>query len=241
MSKTALIPAFLLALLLASCGVNTKQIQRMQALEEGVDNPTTIEEFATAIGKYQKRIEDILNAEQKNGIWYKLMATRYLDKQMYGKALENFRAAIGYYPTNQNLYYYVGVCAGYMAKASLDYGAAGKADERNRYYALAESAYLRAIELDPKYERALYGLAVLYTFELNAPAKAIPHLETIMSFQKRNLDAMFVLARCYYVTGDPDKAVALYDKIIAESKDTQRKAEASKNKETVLQSAYGKK
>ena len=231
----------LFALALSSCGPDTKTIRRMQALEEGVSNPTTIEELTEAIAKYRNRIEDILNADIRIGMWYKILAIRYLDNGMYGKALENFRTAIEYYPTNQNLYYYVGVCAGYMAKSALDFEAAGNRDERDRYYRLAESAYLRAIELEGGYARPLYGLGVLYVFELNEPVRAIPHLEKLLTIDTGNIEAMFVLARAYYSNADYDLSVNLYDRIIASVKDETRKKEAEENKALVLAEAYGQK
>lgn len=231
--------AFFTFFIITACGVNTNQVRRMQSLEEGVDSPTTIEELTEAIGKFQKRAEDLINTDIRLGTWYKIVATRYLDNRMYGKALENFRLAIDYYPTNQNLFYYVGVCAAYMAKASLDFDATGSELERNRYYALSESAYKRAIEIEPRYERALYGLSILYVFEFNTPEKAIPYLELIMDIEKRNLDAMFVLARAYYSTGNFEGAVSLYDRIISTSKDKARQAEAEENKSIVLEQMYG--
>lgn len=224
--------------LLVSCGPNTKQIKRMQALEENVSNPTTVEELTDAIQKYQDRVEDIIAAEDQTGIWYKILASRYLDKQMYGKALENYQKAIEFYPANQNLYYYVGVCAGYMASASLDYNATGSTSQKQRYLRLAEEAYLRAIELEPRYARALYGLGVLYVFELGENEKAIPYLETLLSVETRNTDAMFILARAYYATFEFDKAVELYDRIIATTTSDEKKAEAESNKKTVLDASY---
>jgi len=226
-------------LFLASCTPNSTYIRRMQSLEEGVDNPNTVEELTEAIRKYQKRIEDILNADIRTGIWYKILATRYLDNRLYGKALENFRSAIEYYPMNQNLYYYVGVCAGYMANASLDFEATGKTAERDRYLALSESGYLRAVEIEPRYARALYGLGVLYVFELERSDKAIPLLETLLDIEKKNIDAMFLLARAYYATGSNDAAVTLYDRIIAVTGDPVRKANAESNKKQVLEQTYG--
>ena len=91
--------------LLFSCGASPNYIRRIQALEEGVSNPTTIEELKDAIGKYEKRVEDIVGAQSQTGIWYKILATRYIDKAMYGEALDALRAAIQYYPSNQNLFY----------------------------------------------------------------------------------------------------------------------------------------
>lgn len=236
--RSGLIIIFI-SLLISSCGPNTAVVRRMQALEEGVDSPTTIEELTEAIDKYQHRIEDVLNADIRIGIWSKILATRYLDNKMYGKALDSFRTAIEYYPTNQNLYYYVGLCAGYMAKSALDYELTGTNRDQVRYYELSESAYKRAIELEPRYVRALYGLSVLYVFELGRPQDAIPHLEKIMEIEKRNIDAMFIYARALYETGEYDISVEIYDRIIDETRDAATRARAEENKAFVLGQAYG--
>ena len=227
---------------LCGCPQSNKSIIRMQKLEEGVDSPSTEAELKEAITKYQARVADNQLASQQVGIWYKMLAVRYLDSKMYGEALKNFQNAIQFHPTNQNLYYYVGLCAGYMAKASLDYTASGvtTTTEKYNYLKLAESAYLRAIELEPKYGRALYGLGVLYVFELDQSEKAIPHLEKLISFDTRNFDAMFVLARAYYMTGEFDRAASLYDRIASQTKSEQKKAEALSNKKIVLDASYSK-
>lgn len=226
-------------ILLFSCGASPNYIRRIQALEEGVSNPTTIEELKDAISKYEKRVEDIVGAQSQTGIWYKILATRYIDKAMYGEALDALRAAIQYYPSNQNLFYYVGVCAGYMAKATLDFGGGDYNAEKERYLALAESGYKRALEIQPDYSRAMYGLGVLYTFEMNQPENAVPLLENFLSMQTKDVNGMFVLARAYYMTGLYDEAVTLYDKIIATTKVEEQKKDATANKELILSSLYG--
>ena len=229
-------------LVLGGCMQSNKSIIRMQKIEEGVDHPSTEEELKAAIAKYQKRVADNQLADTQVGIWYKMLAVRYLDNKMYGQAMEYFQKAIQIHPTNQNLYYYVGLCAGYMAKASLDYKATGASSttEKYNYLKLAESAYLRAVELEPKYGRALYGLGILYVFELDQSEKAIPHLEKLISFDTRNFDAMFVLARAYYMQGEYEKAASLYDKIASETKSADRKAEALANKKIVLDASYSR-
>lgn len=225
-------------LLLCGCNKSSKTLIRMQHLEEGVKSPSTEAELKEAIAKYQDRVNDIQLAQAQTGIWYKMLAVRYLDAKMYGEALKNFQSAIQFYPANQNLYYYVGLCAGYMAKASLDYNASGSTSEKWDYYKLAESAYLQAIEYEPKYARALYGLGVLYVFEMDECAKAVPYLERLLAIDTKNTDAMFVLARAYYVEADYDKAVALYDKIASLTKDSQKKQDALANKKIVLDASY---
>ena len=231
-------------LVLCGCTKSNKSIKRMQRLEEGVNSPTSEAELKEAIQKYETRIADMQLASSQVGIWYKMLATRYLDAKppMYGEALKYYQKAIQFYPTNQNLYYYVGLCAGYMAKASLDFGATGVkiTTEKYNYLKLAESAYLRAIEIEPKYGRALYGLGVLYVFELDQSEKAIPHLEKLISFDTRNFDAMFVLARAYYMLGDYEKAASLYDRIASQTKSEQKKQEALSNKKIALDASYSK-
>ncbi len=240
MSKIkSVIIVFSAIMLLASCGgVSNKTVIRHQKLEEGVDSPTTIEELKDAIGKYQERVADVQLAQSQIGIWYKILGTRYLDNKMYGEALKCFEEALKYYPDNQNLYYYVGVCAGYMSHAALDFNASGTNELKYNYLKLAEEAYLRAIQIEERYVRALYGVGVLYVFELDEPEKAIPHLEKAMSIDTKNLDVMFVLARAYYSTYDFEKSAEIYDKIIEITKSDETKKTAEENKKIALDAAY---
>ncbi len=207
---------------------------------EGVSSPTTVEELKDAIKKYQERVADIQLAQSQIGIWYKMLGTRYIDQKMYGEALKCFQEALKYYPDNQNLYYYVGVCAGYMSHSAMDFGASGSSEVRYNYLKLAEDAYLRAISIEERYVRALYGLGVLYVFELDEPEKAIPYLEKTVSIETRNIDALFVLARAYYSIYEFEKSAQVYDKIIATTKSAETKATAEENKKTVLDALYSK-
>ena len=144
-----------------SCQRNSAQIKSLQRMEEGVSNPTTIQELEDAISKYQSRIDDLVTAEAQVGIWYKILGTRYLDKRMYGKALECFQKAAGYYPDNANLFYYIGVCARQMGIASIGVNNTATATQKD-YFRMSEKAYLTALDKDPKYYRAMYAIGILY-------------------------------------------------------------------------------
>ena len=229
-----------LCFLFCSCGPNVRYIKRVQSLEEGVSNPTTIDEIKTAIKKYEDRVEDIIAAEQQTGIWWKILATRYMDNHMYGEALNAFQKATVYYPANQNLYYYIGVCAGYLAKSELTVDANGENCRRAEYLKLSEAGYLRAIELEPRYARALYGIGVLYTFDLNKPEKAVPYLEKLLTIETRHTEGMFVLARAYYMNYEFQLAVDMYDRIIQTTTSEKSKADAEANKKVVLDAMYSK-
>ncbi|MDD5930108.1 MAG: tetratricopeptide repeat protein [Spirochaetales bacterium] len=226
------------SLLLFSCGVSNKSIKWNQELEENVSNPTSIEELKEAIGKYQQKVAEIQQANSQIGIWYKILGTRYVDQKMYGEALKCFQEALKYYPDNQNLYYYVGVCAGYMSHASMDFDAQGYSEMRYNYLKLSEDAFLRAIQIEERYVRALYGIGVLYVYELDESNKAIPYLEKILTIDTKNVDAMFVLAKAYYDAQEFDKSAKIYDKIINTTKSEQKKANAAEGKKIALDALY---
>lgn len=218
----------LLIFILESCNKVTS-IRRLQELEEGVSNPNTEAELKDAIRKYEKRVDDIIIAEERIGIWYKILGSRYMDQKMYKKALKAFQSALEYYPENPNLFYQAGLAASLTAKNSLDFELTGTDIEKKRYFALAVSAYTRALEIDPKHSKAVYALSVLYIFELNRPAEAIPILEKITEWEKKPIDHLFLLGAAYYMTGENEKAIAVYERIIEVSSSAEKKAKAESN------------
>ena len=218
----------LLIFILESCNKVTS-IRRLQELEEGVSNPNTEAELKDAIRKYERRVDDIIIAEGRIGIWYKILGSRYMDQKMYKKALKAFQSALEYYPENPNLFYQAGLAASLTAKNSLDFELTGTDIEKKRYFVLAASAYNRALEIDPKHSKAVYALSVLYIFELNRPAEAIPILEKITEWEKKPIDHLFLLGTAYYMTGENEKAIAVYERIIEISSSAEKKAKAESN------------
>jgi tetratricopeptide (TPR) repeat protein len=238
--KRAIAALAIVLVFFASCkaGTDERAIKRMQEAEEGVSKPSSIAEITDAIQKYEQRAADVQLAYAQVGTWYKLLGTRYLENKMYGEALKSFEKALEYYPLNQNLYYYVGVSAGYVAKAQLDYAATGADTQRYHYLQLAESAYLQALDIAPNYNRALYAIGVLYVYDLADSEKAIPYLEKFVSREKKDTNGMMALAAAYYATGDYNNAVAMYDNVISSNTNAERKAAAAANKQEIL-SKYG--
>ena len=222
---------FLLAVFF-SC-TDKRFIQRVQEYEEGVSNPTTEAELKDAITKYLRRIDDIVIAYERVGVWYKMLGTRYLDKKMYKNALECFEKAVEIYPENQNLYYKIGVCAANMAKGALDFEVRGQ-DVSMRYFDLASRSYKRAIELDPSYGKAIYALSVLYIFELARPEEAIPLLEGEIEGKMKPLDELFLLAQAYVASNKNDKAIEAYKRIIELSGSATQKKQAKENIDILL-------
>lgn len=212
---------------------------RIVELGPGGAPPETIEGLRRAIDSYEARLEERVKMSAQAGIYWKILAVRYMDRKMFTEALEALESAISYFPEDATLHYLTGVSAGVLAKSALDFSGTGSSRERDRYYALAEAGYKRGIELDPTYARPLYGLGVLYVFELSRPAEAIPYLERFLALRTKDTDAMFVLARAYYVSDRAEDALSLYDRILMGSVDAEKKAEAERNKKIVLEALYG--
>jgi len=223
-------------ILFASCN-DKRFIQRLQEHEEGVSNPTTEAELKDAIKKYSRRIDDIIVASERIGIWYRILGTRYLDKKMYKNALECFQQAIEFYPENQNLHYKVGLCAALMAKNSFDLEEVGLEE---RYYKLACKAYKRAIEIDPNYSKAIYALSVLYVFELGTPQEAIPLLEKSIDGKMKPLDELFLLGRAYAMVGENEKAIASFQRIVDISGSEAQRKQAKENIDIILMNSNKK-
>lgn len=201
--------------------------------------PREIEDLKRAITVYEKQLDRYVRDAAQTGIYWKILGTRLAEKGMHIEAVNAFREAMRYNTEEAVLYYLTGVSAGRAGRLALDAGshADGDASGAAYYYQLSEEAYLRAIDLDERYTLALYGLAVLYAFELNRPLDAIPRIERYMELRSGDVDAMFVLARCYYMSGQYRRALDQYDMIISTTKDARRRNEAEENKR-IVQEVY---
>jgi tetratricopeptide (TPR) repeat protein len=200
--------------------------------------PETIEGLRTAIRAYEAKIEIHVKDAAQTGVYWKILAYRLQDRGLHGEALEALEHAISYNPLDSALHYLTGVSAGVMAKSSLNFGGAPTNMGRERYYALAEEGYLRAISLDDRYVAPLYGLGVLYAFDLERPREAVPYLLRSLEISP-DTDAMFVLARSYYMLGSYREAVAVYDRLIGFTGDPEKRKEAQLNRQLTLDRING--
>jgi tetratricopeptide (TPR) repeat protein len=168
------------------------------------------------------------------GVYWKILGSRLLDKKLYGEALEALEEGARYYPEDETIQYLIGVSAGNLAPS--EYFSPGEQEE---HYRIAEQAYLRAIAIDERYGKALYGLSVLYVFNLNRPAEAVPYMERFLDINKNDTDGMFVLAAAYYMTEQYQASVDLYDRILGITKDAQVREQAERNKQQAMDAWYG--
>ncbi|GHV32915.1 hypothetical protein AGMMS4952_24190 [Spirochaetia bacterium] len=211
---------------------------QISALSSKNGPPETIEGLRTAIKAYEARIEKHLKDAAQTGVYCKILAYRLQDRGLHGEALDALEKGISYTPTDATLHYLVGVSAGFVAKSTLNFEGMPGNMNRAKYYALAEEGFLRAISLDERYVRPLYGLGVLYAFDLDRPREAIPYLQRSLDISP-DVDTMFVLARSFYMIESYREAVAVYDRIIGFTKDPVKVEEAQRNRQVVMDRIYG--
>jgi tetratricopeptide (TPR) repeat protein len=196
--------------------------------------PSTIEGLRAAIAIYEEAVEEHVQTAAQAGTYWKILAVRLADKGMHQDALDALEQGIRYNGEDPTLFYLTGVSAAIVAKNSLGFSRENAQAEGDYYFAMAERAYLRAVELDGAYAKPRYGLGILYCFELDRPEEAIPQLEKYLELMNRDVDAMFALARSYYMAGAYEKAIDLYDRILVSSKDAGKKDEARNNRDYIM-------
>ena len=196
--------------------------------------PRTIEDLQRAIAEYEDIQVQHVKAAAQTGTYWKILGSRFQDRGMNIEALKALEEAVNYNPSDETLHYLSGINAAYAAKSMHDYRPDGESGPKAAaYFAQSEAAYLRAVELAEDYTQARYGLANLYAFELNKPEEAIYHLLRYMDNRSGDADAMFILARSYYMTGRLHEALDWYDRGISQTKDESKKAEARANRQSI--------
>ena len=170
----------------------------------------------------------------QENLYHEALALGYIDKGIYGEALRYLEMALEVYPDNELLYYYSGLCSAKMGKAMI-----GDADKQESWFMLAEQYYRRAIELYPGFSQALYGLSILFVFELARPSEAEPILVKLTTIESQNTDALFLLANVYYRLGRYDAAIQQYETIERVSKISERVKKAGENKKRIMDERYG--
>jgi tetratricopeptide (TPR) repeat protein len=239
--------SFLLALLiiqiciLVSCArIDRGEDTRDQLIEMEGDiyrdqevSAQRIAEIEEAIGRYRKEVERTVDAAGQVGIYYKMLAIEYMRGGMYGAAYDALKQAIAVHPGNPILFYYSAVCAARMSKAQ------ALAEDAERWLEISETLYRRAIDLDPGYSDALYGLSVLYVFELERPEEAEALLETMLIVESREIEGRFLLAGVYYRLGKPEQALELYKEIESLSEVERKRQDARDNRKRIEDELYG--
>ncbi|MBN2874824.1 MAG: tetratricopeptide repeat protein [Spirochaetales bacterium] len=226
---------------LSSCGNDDSLLSRMFDLEERAAKnapPSTVEELKDGIARYGKDVEQTVAAMEKVAMYWRLLAVRYMEQGLFGDAYDAGMKALRHYPQSAGLYYIVGLSAAYLSRMATS-DVSGTAITSQAWLSAAEGAYLQALKVEPGHSKSLYGLAVLYTFELEDHEAAIPPIERFLEKEPRNVDALFVYARALYGAGRLQDAADAYDRVINTTTIDEKKKQAVDNKKRILDELYG--
>jgi tetratricopeptide (TPR) repeat protein len=220
-----------------STKTNRELARRIAELSPRGGPPETIDGLRQAIALYETQIERNVREGAQTGSYWKILGIRLADRKMHNDALAAFERAIYFNGEDPVIFYLTGISAGMVAKEKIGF-TVNDAKEKERYFTLSENAYKRALELDATYTKAMFGLAVLYVYELNRPEEAITQLERFLSIQTGDVSAMFVLASAYYMTKNNTKAIEMYDRIITRTKNKEIKNRALENIDLIRGQSY---
>jgi len=223
-----------------STRVNRELARRMAEISPRGNTPESIDGLRRAIALYEDQIERNVREGAQTGVYWKILAIRLADRNMHHDALEALERAIYFNSEDAVLFYLTGVSAASVAKSAV--GFSGNAlREKEQFYNLAENGFLRALEIDITYARPMYGLGVLYAFDLDRPDDAIVQLERYLQIRPSDLSAMFVLARAYIMIENYSRAIDIYDRIIDRTRDRKFNSireDAQNNRDTVMGYLY---
>ena len=235
----AAIPTLIVCLVLTSCArmdrddALVEQLAQMEGQAEAEVSMQRVEELQREIRVYRKEVERTVDASGQLAVYYKMLAVEYMRGAMYAAAYDALEQAIEIQPENPILFYYSGVCAARMSKAQVI------REDRMLWLDRAEALYRRAITLDPGYAAALYGLSVLYVFELDRPEEAEDLLEKLLTLESKEIDGRFLLARVYYSLGKLENAIELYREIESLSDVKENRERALENRKQIEGELYG--
>jgi tetratricopeptide (TPR) repeat protein len=239
-AAAALLAAAALAAGIASCG-DDSELRKLFDIESRIAKgapPRTPEEIKAAIAQYSAEAKRTVDATARIGTYYELLATRYLGMKMFRDAYDALQMAIRHFPDAPGLYYNSGLSAAHIAKSEGAKGASGAA-ERDKWFSASEAAYKRAIETKNNYGDALYGLSVLYSFELGRSAEAIPLLTRLVGVETKNADAMMLLGRCLYQEGRLEEAAHWYETAAQTTVVPEKREAATQARSSILGEAGG--
>ncbi|MFP4509596.1 MAG: hypothetical protein ACLFNQ_05650 [Spirochaetaceae bacterium] len=225
-STKALLCLVITSFLLAACSPERDgAVDRLLAtepdpVERSEADPERIRELERDVERYREEVEEALRAVGESANAHRLLGMRFLDQRMFGPALEQFSLAVDIQSENPTLFYYVGIAAGLHAQAATD------RVEQEARFEQAERAYMRALELRPRYAAAAYALSVLLAYELDRPEDALEYADIAVDIRSQNDRAHAVRAYALSALGRVEEAIRAYDLVIETADDEQTRSTA---------------
>jgi cytochrome c-type biogenesis protein CcmH/NrfG len=227
------------ALLVTAAGCTRRQdfylesLMKTEAGRGAQADERRIAELEAGIRQYRQEVDRKVRASDQLGVYYRMLAVRYMEMGMFQQAYGALEEARKIYPENPILFHYAGICAARLSQAQAD------PEMRRQWLERAEGHYRRALALDPLHSETLYGLAVLYVYELGRPQEAEGLLVRLVEREKKNADALFLLGNVYYGAGRLEEALGVYRRLQGLRLPEDKRRQAEENVRKIEEELHG--
>ena len=241
------------------------QVPVAQLHEKGLSEPEEqrLRDLLKQLRRLDRDIQKPLLQRSRYASHNEAIALIFMNYGMYEDARWYLDQAIAQQGNNAALFYYRGLCSGWLMKNSID------VEVRAGYLKQARWDYERSLEIQPDYTDSLYGLAVLKLFEeqdfaaaaglldryiaqrnISRKSSSFGKAKTLREAQRRakasrnlskskDVKALFMRAQAAYGLGRLNEAASFYDWAAgaAVSNEMRNRAEQLKN-EVLRQNNY---
>lgn len=221
---------------LVSCGKvshRTALARRLGELEGNEADTESVRRLKRDIRAVDASVEKTIQAVKDEATYWRLLGLKYMDYEMWGKAIEAFDEAIMIEPNHAVLLHKRALCAGQMALSTVEEAA------RTGYIDQARAGYRRVLAIDPRYTPAMYALAVILVFETGEYLKAADLLEDFLKIERSDIRARFLLARSYVEIGRTKEALDVYDDIVRDAANDEDRQKAEDLYHRIAEGNYG--
>jgi len=140
-----------------------------------------------------------------SNIYYKL-GFAYQNDKNWDRAIDAFQKALKYGKDPASCHYNLAVV----------YGNRGKDTGDGKDTALSEKHYRLALEKNPAFSDARYGLGILLFYEKNNKEEGLALMRQLVEKNRDYIRGYFALGKFYYEMDRPERALAVYEALYAQ-------------------------
>lgn len=165
-----------------------------------------ISELLETIAKQEQQVKAGEESPAKLALSYQKLGEKYLENGMFDASIETFTKALALGRDNPLVHYSLGVAYANKAKE-------GKATSDIEK---AEFHYRKALQLNPSYTSAAYGLALFLFYVKEEKEEGIDMLEKLVAGRKSLYRERMALGRLYFDAGKYATALSHYQALCAD-------------------------
>lgn len=159
------------------------------------------------IKRMEEELSDLTSKSTSNpevvnkiGVLYQNLGGKYNERGAWDPAIDALQKALGYGRNNPLVHYQLAIA--YANRGSQ----IGNKDDIDK----AQIHYEKALQMDPNFIEAKYGLAIILFYEKENRTKAVQLMEEIAKQKPTFYRARFALGRFYYENKDLNKSLSVY-------------------------------